>query len=66
MKKTMLSTKRCVCVVVLSRHPGQFGIVMALCESSLANSYIKGIMMTACIAIIMTSTLNLTIGVLAS
>ena len=37
---------------------------MALCESGLADSYIKGIMMTACIAIIMTTSLNLTIGVL--
>ena len=63
MKKTMLSTKQsylmcAVGIVVL------FGILMGVCESGMASTYIKGIMMTSCIAIIMTTSLNLTIGVL--
>ena len=63
MKKSMLSIKQSylVCavgIVVL------FGILMGVCESGLASSYIKGILMTCCIAIIMTTSLNLTIGVL--
>ena len=63
MKKSMLSIKQsyAVCavgIVVL------FGILMGVCESGLASSYIKGILMTCCIAIIMTTSLNLTIGVL--
>lgn len=63
MKKSMLSTKQSyvVCaigIVVL------FLLVMAVCETGLASIYIKGIMMTACIAVIMTTSLNLTIGVL--
>ena len=63
MKKTMLSTKQSYLVCFIGILAA-FGIVMALCESGLADSYIKGIMMTACIAIIMTTSLNLTIGVL--
>lgn len=63
MKKTMLSTKQSYLVCFIGILAA-FGIVMALCESGLAGSYIKGIMMTACIAIIMTTSLNLTIGVL--
>ena len=63
MKKTMLSTTQSYVVCFLGIL-ATFGIVMALCESGLADSYIKGIMMTACIAIIMTTSLNLTIGVL--
>ena len=63
MKKSMLSTKQsyaiCFIGILLT-----FFIVMGLCESGIADSYIKGIMMTACIAIIMTTSLNLTIGVL--
>ena len=55
---------RCAYAVVRDENGQAFGIVMALCESGLADSYIKGIMMTACIAIIMTTSLNLTIGVL--
>ena len=63
MKKSMLSTKQsylmcAVGIVVL------FGILMGVCESGMASTYIKGIMMTSCIAIIMTTSLNLTIGVL--
>ena len=63
MKKSMLSTKQsylmcAIGVVVL------FGILMGVCESGMASAYIKGIMMTICIAIIMTTSLNLTIGVL--
>ena len=63
MKKTMLSTKQSYLVCFIGVLAA-FGVVMALCESGLADSYIKGIMMTACIAIIMTTSLNLTIGVL--
>ena len=63
MKKTMLSTKQSYLVCFIGILAA-FGIVMALCESGLADSYIKGIMMTSCIAIIMTTSLNLTIGVL--
>ena len=60
MKKSMLSTKQsylmcAVGIVVL------FGILMGVCESGMASTYIKGIMMTSCIAIIMTTSLNLTI-----
>ena len=63
MKKSMLSTKQsylmcAVGIVVL------FGILMGVCGSGMASTYIKGIMMTSCIAIIMTTSLNLTIGVL--
>ena len=52
MKKSMLSTKQsylmcAVGIVVL------FGILMGVCESGMASTYIKGIMMTSCIAIIM-------------
>ena len=56
MKKTMLSTKQSYLVCFIGILAA-FGIVMALCESGLADSYIKGIMMTACIAIIMTTSL---------
>lgn len=63
MKKSILSTKQsylaCALAVV-----ALFLLLMAVCESGLASTYIKGIMMTACIAIIMTTSLNLTIGVL--
>ena len=59
----MLSTKQSYLVCFIGVLAA-FGVVMALCESGLADSYIKGIMMTACIAIIMTTSLNLTIGVL--
>ena len=55
MKKTMLSTKQSYLVCFIGILAA-FGIVMALCESGLADSYIKGI--------IMTTSLNLTIGVL--
>ena len=41
-----------------------FGLLMAVCESGAANTYIKGILMTCCIAVIMTTSLNLTVGVL--
>ncbi len=41
-----------------------FGLLMAICESGAANTYIKGILMTCCIAVIMTTSLNLTVGVL--
>lgn len=54
MKKTMLSTKQSYLVCFIGVLAA-FGVVMALCESGLADSYIKGIMMTACIAIIMTT-----------
>lgn len=63
MKKSMLSTKQSylLCFVgVLAL----FGVLMAVCESGLASSYVKGILMTACIATIMATSLNLTIGVL--
>ena len=48
MKKSMLSTKQsylmcAVGIVVL------FGILMGVCESGMASTYIKGIMMTSCI-----------------
>ena len=54
MKKSMLSTKQsylmcAVGIVVL------FGILMGVCESGMASTYIKGIMMTSCIAIITVS-----------
>ena len=64
MKKTMLSTKQSYLVCLVGIVVPRSAFVLALCESGMADSYIKGIMMTACIAIIMTTSLNLTIGVL--
>lgn len=63
MKKSMLSgwQSYLICFIGII---ATFGAVMAVCESGLASPYVKGIMMTACIAIIMTTSLNLTIGVL--
>lgn len=63
MRKSMLSNRQSylVCLVAVL---ALFGLLMAVCETGLASPYIKGIMMTACIAVIMTSSLNLTIGVL--
>ncbi|RSX58816.1 branched-chain amino acid ABC transporter permease [Bifidobacterium samirii] len=63
MKKTMLSAAQSYLVCALGVLAA-FGVVAFLCETGLADYYIKGIMMTACIAIIMTTSLNLTIGVL--
>ena len=63
MKKSMLSIKQSylVCavgIVVL------FGILMGVCETGAVSLYVKGVIMTCCIAVIMTTSLNLTIGVL--
>ena len=63
MKKSMLSTKQsyalcAIGVLVL------FGILVAVCETGAISLYVKGILMTCCIAVIMTTSLNLTIGVL--
>lgn len=63
MKKSILSTKQSYLVCALGVL-ALFLLVMAVCETGLASPYIKGIMMTACIAVIMTTSLNLTIGVL--
>ena len=63
MKKSMLSTKQSYLVCAIG-VVALFGILMGVCESGMASTYIKGIMMTCCIAIIMTTSLNLTIGVL--
>ena len=41
-----------------------FGILVAVCETGAISLYVKGILMTCCIAVIMTTSLNLTIGVL--
>ena len=59
----MLSTKQsyalcAIGVLVL------FGILVAVCETGAISLYVKGILMTCCIAVIMTTSLNLTIGVL--
>ena len=63
MKKSALSMKQSyiVCAVGIAVL---FGLLMAICESGAANTYIKGILMTCCIAVIMTTSLNLTVGVL--
>lgn len=63
MKKSMLSTKQsyalcAIGVLVL------FGILVAVYETGAISLYVKGILMTCCIAVIMTTSLNLTIGVL--
>ena len=63
MKKTMLSTKQSYLVCFIGILAA-FGIVMALCESGMASTYFKGILMSCCFAIIMSTSLNLTIGVL--
>lgn len=63
MKKSMLSIKQSYGVGALGIL-AIFGILMLVCETGTATLYIKSIMMTACIAIIMTTSLNLTIGVL--
>ena len=60
MKKSMLSTKQSYLVCAIG-VVALFGILMGVCESGMASTYIKGIMMTCCIAIIMTTSLNLTI-----
>lgn len=63
MKKSMLSIKQSylVCAIGVAVL---FGLLMAVCETGVASLYVKGIIMTCCIAVIMTTSLNLTIGVL--
>lgn len=63
MKKSMLSMKQsyalcAIGVLVL------FSILVAVCETGAISLYVKGVLMTCCIAVIMTTSLNLTIGVL--
>ncbi|MDO4913332.1 MAG: branched-chain amino acid ABC transporter permease [Bifidobacteriaceae bacterium] len=63
MKKSILSTKQSYIICGLGIL-ALFGAFVGICESGIINSYDKSILMVACIAIIMTTSLNLTIGVL--
>ena len=63
MKKSMLSIKQSylVCAIGVA---ALFAVLMGVCETGVVSLYVKGVLMTCCIAIIMTTSLNLTIGVL--